>query len=276
MHTKFGFYDVFIIILIMSISFSIGVFFGFQKKIKRFHKYFSLKKRENFDSNNGHQVAEYLIANSSMGAIPIAFSLLGSFFSATALLGNPAEVYTFGIVIWANAFAVSICPLIGAFITGPFFFRLKVMSVFEYLQLRFDSNGIRRIGMCSYLLRAFIGSAIFIYGPATSLFAITNIDQKYAIAIIGSIGTFYTAIGGIKAVIWADFFQVFVMFLSLIIIIIKGLYDIGGFSNLWTISLNGGKFLIFKGSIFFALTLLILNSRTFLNLKIQKTFKFQS
>ncbi len=39
--------------------------------------------------------------------------------------------------------------------------------------------------------------------------------------------------GGLKAVLWTDVFQSFVMLASLLIIAGKGLADIGGFSIVW-------------------------------------------
>ena len=79
------------------------------------------------------------------------------------------------------------------------------------------------------------------YGPATTLSYLTDLDQKIAIALIGAIGTFYTTIGGLRAVIWTDLFQALVMFVSLFFIIIKGVVDVGGFGNVWEINSNGGR-----------------------------------
>jgi Na+/proline symporter len=87
---------------------------------------------------------------------------------------------------------------------------MKVKSVFEYFELRFKSKNVRILGMISYVTKTFISTAIFIYGPATSL-QLLNINIKLAIIVIGVIGTFYTAIGGIKAVykIYFLYYKVF-------------------------------------------------------------------
>ena len=79
------------------------------------------------------------------------------------------------------------------------------------------------------------------YGPATTLSYLTNLDQKIAIAMIGVIGTFYTTIGGLRAVIWTDLFQAIVMFASLFFIIVKGVVDVGGLKNVWEINKSGGR-----------------------------------
>jgi sodium-coupled monocarboxylate transporter 8/12 len=43
------------------------------------------------------------------------------------------------------------------------------------------------------------------------------------------------------AVIWTDFFQMLIMFCGLIVIIVKGLYDVGGVETLWQINKDGGR-----------------------------------
>lgn len=198
-----------------------------------------LKQKE--DNSDKTLVKEYLNANASMSVFPIAFSLLASFYSATGILGFPAEIYQYGIEYIATIFGCMLTPLIGAFITGPFFYSLKVMSVFEYLEIRFESKKVRKTGMFCYVIRSFISSAIYMYGPATTLSSFTNINENISIILIGFIATIYTTIGGIKAVIWTDFFQALVMFLSLAFILVKGLYDANGFENLWKINAESGR-----------------------------------
>ncbi|KAL1445453.1 hypothetical protein MTO96_045024, partial [Rhipicephalus appendiculatus] len=47
----------------------------------------------------------------------------------------------------------------------------------------------------------------------------------YSNVIIGLAGTVYTALGGLRGVVWADCVQALVMFLSPITIIAKVVYD---------------------------------------------------
>jgi hypothetical protein len=141
------------------------------------------------------KVANYVIANSSMSSLPIACSMLASFFSTTTLLGIPAEVYQYGVQYYICAFSMTLSPLFGAYVTGPFFARHKIISIYEYLQMRYDSLFVRMVGTTLFVIKAIISTAIFIYGPATSLSVFSVFDDKYSIAIIGLIATFYTAIG---------------------------------------------------------------------------------
>jgi Na+/proline symporter len=50
--------------------------------------------------------------------------------------------------------------------------------------------------------------AIVMYAPATALNGLTGINLQFLIAVSGVLCTFYTAVGGLKAVVWTDAFQV--------------------------------------------------------------------
>ncbi|RNA31745.1 sodium-coupled monocarboxylate transporter 2 [Brachionus plicatilis] len=229
--------DYIVLILIFLVTILIGSYHGLKEKITN---YFSKSKISKKESTNS--VSHYLTANSSMNPIPVAFSLLATFFSTTALLGIPAEVYQYGLEYWITAFSGMLTPIIGAYATGPLFARLHILTIFQYLQIRFGSPSVKYVGTLCYIVKNFISTAIFIFGPAVSLNIFSDISEKYSIIIVGSIATFYTTIGGIKGVIWTDFFQIVIMIISLLMILIKGIYDLGGFGNFFEINSNGGRF----------------------------------
>ncbi|RMZ97979.1 sodium-coupled monocarboxylate transporter 1-like [Brachionus plicatilis] len=237
MKYELGIVDYLVLILVFGISILIGFYHGLKQRVKN---YFSKDKVILKES-----VADYFTASSSMKSVPVAFSLLASFFSTTGILGVPAEVYQYGLQYWVTAFSGIFAPVIGAFTTGPFFAHLRIFTVFQYLQLRFGSKYVKYIGTVCYLIKTSISSSIFIFGPAVSLSLFTSFSNNYSIALVGVIATLYTAIGGIKGVIWTDFFQVIVMVGFLVSVFIKGIYDIGGFGNFFQINSSGGRFNVF-------------------------------
>ena len=93
------------------------------------------------------------MGNANISTLPIAFSILASFFSANSLLGVPAEVYQYGFQFWITAFALAACPLLGAFFTGPFFAKIKVLSVFEYFECGLGQSGFGWLEWPAYLFR---------------------------------------------------------------------------------------------------------------------------
>ena len=58
-------------------------------------------------------------------------SVLASFFSASTLLGTPAEVYQYGAMYWVSVLGACLAPVTGALLFGPMFFTLRVVSVFQ-------------------------------------------------------------------------------------------------------------------------------------------------
>ncbi|CAG2172815.1 unnamed protein product, partial [Oppiella nova] len=121
---------------------------------------------------------------------------------------------------------------IAAFVFLPVFYRLKVVSIYEYLEHRFD----RRVRMAASLVftsQMIIYMSIVLYAPALALNAVTGLSKWTAILSVGIVCTIYCTIGGIKAVIWTDVFQSFLMFTAMIIIVVKGVYDVGGVDVVW-------------------------------------------
>ncbi|XP_059148824.1 sodium-coupled monocarboxylate transporter 1-like [Physella acuta] len=189
---------------------------------------------------------QFLMADRSMKYLPIALSVLASFFSASTLLGTPAEIYQYGTMYWISTFGAILAPLSGALLFGPMFFKIKVVSVFQYLELRFKSKAVRLFGAFLYILRATIALGIFLFGPSTALSAVTEFPTWAVIVVVGVVCTFYTSIGGLKAVIWTDVFQTLVMLAGMVAVLIKGFLVSGGGSQVWDINYEGKRIEFFN------------------------------
>ncbi|XP_068156268.1 sodium-coupled monocarboxylate transporter 1-like [Drosophila tropicalis] len=60
------------------------------------------------------------------------------------------------------------------------------------------------------------------------LLSVTGTGIHIITPIVCIVCTFYTCVGGLKAVIWTDVIQSFVMYGSILVVCIKGTYDVGG------------------------------------------------
>ena len=96
------------------------------------------------------------------------------------------------------------------------------------------------------MMQMILYMSIVLYAPALALSAVTGMSKWLSIVSIGLICTVYCTIGGIKAVLWTDVFQSFLMFMSMIIIIVKGTYDVGGFNVVWQRAQLGNRIEFFK------------------------------
>ncbi|KAK7497133.1 hypothetical protein BaRGS_00011663 [Batillaria attramentaria] len=188
---------------------------------------------------------EFLMADNSMRFLPLALSVLASFFSASTLLGTPAEIYQFGSMYWISIIGACLTPVTGALLFGPMFFTIKVVSVFQYLELRFKSKAVRLFGAFIFLLRTSIGMGIVLFGPSTALSAVTGFPEWLVIVLLGAVCMFYTSLGGLKAVVWTDVFQTIVMLGGMLTVLIMAAVDQGGMDTVWEICDRGDRIKFF-------------------------------
>lgn len=182
-----------------------------------------------------------------MHVLPVAFSLMASFMSAITLLGVSAEIYFHGIQFILINISYIIGTPIAAFIFLPVFYKLKVTSVYEYLELRFNRT-IRTFVSIIFIIQMIFYNSIVLYAPALALSAVTGISRWTAIFSVGIVCTIYCTIGGIKAVLWTDVFQSILMLLAMVTIIVKGTIDVGGMNVVLERAYNGSRLEFFNFS----------------------------
>lgn len=78
---------------------------------------------------------------------------------------------------------------------------------FQYLEKRFGKH-TRVMAAATFPLQAVLIMGLSLYAPALVLEALTGLPRTWSICLVGFVCTFYSCIGGIKAVIMTDVFQV--------------------------------------------------------------------
>lgn len=220
----FSVYDYLVFAAMLLVSSIIGIYFacgGKQKSTK-----------------------EYLMAGRDMSWFPIFVSLLASYLSAITLLGVPSEVYTYGIQYIVLILSYFILVGVGAYIFLPMFYHLQVVSSNEYLERRF-SVWVRFLGCGLVSLQYILYLAVVLFAPSLALEAVAGVPIAATIISTGVVCTFYTTLGGMKAVIWTDVFQAGVMVAGLIVVMIVGLIELGGFTEVFNRAQEGERLKIF-------------------------------
>ncbi|KAL7076865.1 hypothetical protein ACQ4LE_003690 [Meloidogyne hapla] len=188
------------------------------------------------------KTGDFLDGGRRLPVFPVCLSLLTTFVSGIGLLGVPAEIYTRGsgmfIYIMSGTLAF---PIIGIFFI-PIFYKIKCLNAYEYFEMRFNSRTLRRIATLIFTLNTLIYMAVVIYAPSIALSGVTQLPLWPFILLVGTVSTFYTAAGGIKAVIWTDTLQASFIYLGLGIIIVKGTIEAGGFGHVLQINSLTGRF----------------------------------
>ncbi|KAJ8952509.1 hypothetical protein NQ318_003305 [Aromia moschata] len=188
---------------------------------------------------------EYLTGNKNLRPFPVALSLIASYVSGVTILGTPSEVYNFGTQYWFIVIAIWFSGLVVAYVYLPVFLKLQVNSSYEYLELRFN-RVVRTIVSVFFVLDELMFLPIVIYVPSLAFNQVTGINIHVIGTIVCIVCIFYTLLGGLKAVVWTDSWQVIAMFISVVVVIALGTFTIGGPSVIIDLNSKGDRFEFFN------------------------------
>uniref|UniRef100_A0A8C4IS40 Solute carrier family 5 member 5 n=1 Tax=Dicentrarchus labrax TaxID=13489 RepID=A0A8C4IS40_DICLA len=147
---------------------------------------------------------DFFTGGRSMPAVPVGLSLCASFMSAVQVLGVPSEASRYGFKFLYMCLGQSINSLLTAYLFLPVFFRLGITSTNQVIMT-------------------------------------TGLNMWVSLFSTGIICTMYTTLGGMKAVIWTDVFQIIVMLSGFVAIFIYGTVLVGGPAMVLEIANNGSR-----------------------------------
>ncbi|XP_019947730.2 sodium-coupled monocarboxylate transporter 1-like [Paralichthys olivaceus] len=183
---------------------------------------------------------DFLMGGRRLTAVPVSLSLTASFMSAITVLSNPAEVYRYGASIGFYGLSYVMTMAVTSEVFLPVFYRLSVTSTYEYLELRFN-RATRLLGTGLFIVQTILYTGIVIYAPALALNHVTGMDLWGAVISTGVVCTFYCTMGGLKAVVWTDVFQLGVMLAGFLAVVIRSVILQGGVLNIISDSEHGGR-----------------------------------
>jgi SSS family transporter len=154
-------------------------------------------------------------------------SIIAADMSAISYVGAPAWVFQKDLRLAAGLFLFPIFMLPVVYLFIPFMARLKLFTIYEYLEQRF--------GLAPRLL----ASAMFILIVVGRLAVV--IYTTALIWILSGVTTLYTMLGGMEAVIWTDVMQFCVLVLGMVLILGVITYAFGGHvGRIWQLAAQGG------------------------------------
>uniref|UniRef100_A0A8C5A121 Solute carrier family 5 member 8, like n=1 Tax=Gadus morhua TaxID=8049 RepID=A0A8C5A121_GADMO len=183
---------------------------------------------------------EFLLGGRQMHAVPVAMSLTASFMSGITVIGTPAESYRYGTAFWLFGLSYAITSIVTAEIFVPFFYRLGITSIYEYLEMRF-SKSVRVLATSIFILQTVLYTGLVIYAPAIALNQITGLNLWGVLVVTGAVCIVYCTLGGLKAVIWTDAVQLVIMLSGFAAVIARGVVLQGDMARIWQDAADGGR-----------------------------------
>jgi len=175
---------------------------------------------------------DYFLGGRSLRWWMVGISMVVSDIGALELVGVAGSAYVVGMSV-ANFDWIGCVPamIVAAFVFIPFYWRSGVFTVPEYLGRRYN-NAVRALVAVLWGLFMVANLGIFLWTAAITLNQLVGWPIYVSILVTAFVIGFYTFTGGLKAVVFTDTIQYFIMVLGSILIVIIGLTRLGGIEGL--------------------------------------------
>lgn len=197
--------------------------------------YFYIREKRNSTS-------DFFVGGRTIPFWAAGVSLYAANTSSISFIAIPAKAFETNWQYLTNNLIAVLGLMFVAIWIVPLLRRLDLMSVFSYLETRFHPT-IRMLASALCIIMQ-IGSrmSVVLFLPALAIATITGIRVEWSILMMGGFTIIYTAMGGMKAVIWTDFVQVIVKMGGAIFAILFIVWTLkGGFGEFHEIAQAANK-----------------------------------
>jgi Na+/proline symporter len=166
----------------------------------------------------------FFVGNRQSPWMLVAFGMVGASISGLTFIGVPGWVMSTDMTYLQMCMGFVVGYLIVAFVLLPLYYRHKLTSIYAYLNSRFG-NVSYKTGASFFIFSKLLGAAAKFYIVCRILqacFADTFSVPYVVVVLLASLLIWlYTHRGGIRTLVWTDFFQTLCLLVALILILMK-------------------------------------------------------
>ena len=161
----------------------------------------------------------------------VAVAMIGSCMSGVTYVSVPGMVGTSGFGYLQMCIGFFLGYLVIAFVLTPLYFRLDVVSIYQYLEKRFGM-GAYRTGAWFFFLSKMLGASVrlFLVCLTLQLLLFDPLGLPFWLNVLCNVGVClaYTYRSGVKSVIWTDVLKTVCMVVAVTLCVILIGKDLGG------------------------------------------------
>lgn len=169
----------------------------------------------------------YYLGGNNLNWWSIGISTMATQCSTNSLLGAPAFIITSGLLWLQYEFAVPVAMVLIMMFLLPFYRKLNLISIYEYLERRFDLTTRTLLSIMFQFVRAF-GTGVTVYGISLVLEEILGMPFWVAVLLLGVVTIIYDMLGGMEAVVLSDVIQMAILYLGILLCVVYSLDAVGG------------------------------------------------
>ncbi|MFC1880043.1 sodium/solute symporter [Thermodesulfobacteriota bacterium] len=178
---------------------------------------------------------DYFVGGRKLSWWAVGLSTMATQTSAISFISIPAFVALKegGGLTWLQyELAVPLAIILVMAFLIPFFRKLKLVSVYEYLEWRFGPS-VRYLVSGVFLVSRGLATGVGVYASGIVLAVCLGIPLWLTILIIGVVTVIYDTIGGITAVVYSDVIQMVVLLSGIVVCIVYAADIVGGLDDVW-------------------------------------------
>ena len=175
--------------------------------------------------------SEYFRGGSRIPWLVAGLSSFMSGFSAWTFTGGAGVAYSSGIVVIGLYIGNALSFLLGYSIFASRWRRTRITTVMEYLSDRFGPATHQMFSWATTVFQLFM-SATILYGLSLFVSTACQISVTATILLTGAVILSYSVLGGLWAVVVADFLQASILLPFCIVLAAASLAHVGGISGL--------------------------------------------
>ena len=158
----------------------------------------------------------FFVGNRSFPSWLLGLAMFATSISSVTVVAFPADSYKTAYLRLLPPLMLPFGIYIASKVFLPFFRRSRCTSAFEYLEGRFGP-GVRLYAAFGFLIGQVLRISMILYLVSLVFEQITGASPYTCILIGGAVIGIYTVLGGIKAIVWTQFIQSFVLWFGAIL-----------------------------------------------------------
>ncbi len=183
-------------------------------------------------SRKTEQAADYFLAGRSTGWFVLGASVFASNIGSEHLVGLAGSGAASGVAVAQFEILAAMALLLLGWLFAPFYVRSGVATMPEFLERRYSAGPRYYLAGISILAYVLTKISVTIAAGGIVFEALMGIDfWTGALITVAATGA-YTLWGGLRAVLWTDMLQMFVLIAGAIAVTLIGLGAIGGWDGL--------------------------------------------
>jgi SSS family solute:Na+ symporter len=172
---------------------------------------------------------DYFLASRATRWPAIGLALFASNMSSTALVGLAGGAYAIGISVYNYEWSANFILVFFCVFLLPFIIRSQTFTMPEFLEQRYDRRARLHFALLTLFLNIFVDSAAILYsGSLVGQLLLPGWPLWLIVTALAGAAGLYTALGGLRAVIYTEAVQAVVLIAGALLISIGAFSRAGG------------------------------------------------